>query len=262
MITSTQNPYFVSGSINIVSGVGNCTSQNNPADSSLEENSGESGTSPSPAYIVSISDEARASFQNNTSGGGNHNESEKPVALAESDSLGKTEEVPEEEYSSPSAPKGIDGEVLSNEEVQLIEDLEQRDAEVRAHEQAHVAAAGGYATGGATYEYEQGPDGKRYAVGGEVGIDTSSESTPQKTIQKMQTVYKAAMAPASPSSQDRRVASTAKQKEAQARQELQQGRAEAREDKEKDTSVNDSDTSEDSSKAIEADADMGLEPCL
>ena len=31
---------------------------------------------------------------------------------------------------------------------------------------AHLSAAGAYAHGGASYEYELGPDGKRYAVGG------------------------------------------------------------------------------------------------
>ena len=78
---------------------------------------------------------------------------------------------------------------------------------VRAHEQAHKAAAGAHAKGGPTYEYQSGPDGKRYAVGGEVQIDTSPvPNDPQATIQKMQQVQRAANAPAEPSSQDRRVA--------------------------------------------------------
>lgn len=44
---------------------------------------------------------------------------------------------------------------------------------MRAHEQAHKTAAGGLAQGGATFEYQTGPDGKQYAVSGEVKIDTS-----------------------------------------------------------------------------------------
>ena len=44
----------------------------------------------------------------------------------------------------------------------------------RAHEMAHLAAAGGLATG-PYYEYQQGPDSKQYAVGGHVNIDTSPE---------------------------------------------------------------------------------------
>ena len=44
------------------------------------------------------------------------------------------------------------------------------DREERQHEQAHLSAAGGHARGGPSYQYETGPDGKRYAVGGEVSI--------------------------------------------------------------------------------------------
>ncbi|MCH8129990.1 MAG: hypothetical protein IIC70_08840, partial [Acidobacteria bacterium] len=60
------------------------------------------------------------------------------------------------------------------------------------------AAAGSNASGGPTFEFTTGPDGKRYAVGGEVQIDTSAvDGDPQATIQKMQQVRRAALAPAS-----------------------------------------------------------------
>ena len=62
---------------------------------------------------------------------------------------------------------------LSEEERRLLNDLRARDAEVRAHEQAHLAAAGPYANGAPTFEFQTGPDGWQYAVGGEVSIDTS-----------------------------------------------------------------------------------------
>lgn len=103
---------------------------------------------------------------------------------------------------------------------QVISQLKARDMEVRAHEQAHLAVAGQYATG-LSYSYQTGPDGKQYAIGGEVGIDTSAiPGDPEATIQKAQVVQNAAMAPAEPSSQDFRVASTANQMMAQARAEL------------------------------------------
>ena len=51
---------------------------------------------------------------------------------------------------------------------------------------------------------------KRYAIGGEVQIDTSKEKTPQETIRKMQIVIRAALAPAEPSSQDLKVAQLAR----------------------------------------------------
>ena len=87
---------------------------------------------------------------------------------------------------------------------------------------AHLAVAGPYAKGGPTFEYQTGPDGQRYAVGGEVSIDTSAVAgDPEATIVKAQVIQRAASAPADPSGQDRAVASAAAKLEAQARRELQ-----------------------------------------
>ncbi|MBN2707302.1 MAG: hypothetical protein JXR89_12805, partial [Deltaproteobacteria bacterium] len=77
---------------------------------------------------------------------------------------------------------------LSKEEQSRVNELKKRDAEVKAHEQAHLAAGGPYVSGAAHYEYQKGPDNRNYAVGGEVRIDVSEESTPEATIQKMQIV--------------------------------------------------------------------------
>lgn len=115
-----------------------------------------------------------------------------------------------------------DSAKLSQDDVAQLTKLKARDVEVRAHEQAHLSAAGGYATGGASFSYQKGPDGQSYAVGGEVGIDLSQESDPSATIQKMQTVKRAALAPASPSSTDRQVAAQAEAIASQARQEVLQ----------------------------------------
>ena len=110
---------------------------------------------------------------------------------------------------------------LSTEEKKQLEQLQARDREVRAHEAAHKAAAGSLARGGASFEFENGPDGRRYAVGGEVSIDTAKVSgDPQATLRKAQTIRAAANAPAQPSAQDRAVAAQATQMEAEARQEL------------------------------------------
>ena len=114
------------------------------------------------------------------------------------------------------------------EEQAEIATLRKRDLEVRAHEQAHIAAAGGLAQGGATFSFQRGPDGKQYAVGGEVSIDTSPVSgNPNATIQKAKQIRAAALAPANPSSQDRAVAASATALEAQAQQELQKEKEEA-----------------------------------
>ncbi|SMF52977.1 SprA-related family protein [Alteromonadaceae bacterium Bs31] len=105
------------------------------------------------------------------------------------------------------------------QERQEIQELAARDREVRAHEQAHAAVGGQYA-GAASFQYERGPDGVRYAVGGEVPIDVGKEATPQETIVKAQIVKRAALAPAEPSPQDRSVAAEASRLESEARREL------------------------------------------
>lgn len=106
------------------------------------------------------------------------------------------------------------------EQQREVRELAKRDREVRAHEQAHMAAGGRYVKGGPSYSYQRGPDGNNYAVGGEVQIDTSPESDPEDTIVKMQAVRAAANAPADPSAADRSVAAAATAAETKARQEL------------------------------------------
>lgn len=92
-----------------------------------------------------------------------------------------------------------------------IQQLKSRDQEVRAHELAH-AAVGGSTTGAPKYEYEVGPDGRKYAVSGEVDVDLSKvPGDPVATIAKMRKVHAAALAPANPSAQDRKVAAQATQ---------------------------------------------------
>lgn len=109
-----------------------------------------------------------------------------------------------------------------------IAELAARDREVRAHEQAHVAAGGSLITSGPTYTYQTGPDRHRYAVGGEVGIDTSPvRGDPEATIDKARRIRAAALAPAEPSAQDRSVAARASQMESSARVELAQQQRDA-----------------------------------
>ncbi len=109
---------------------------------------------------------------------------------------------------------------LSSQEIDEVERLKERDQEVRQHEQAHLAKAGSYAQGGAKYQFENGPDGRRYATEGEVSIDTGKEATPEKTLQKAQVVQRAALGVEEPSPADRKVASDAKAMAVEARKEL------------------------------------------
>ena len=112
---------------------------------------------------------------------------------------------------------------LSTDQQTQVRKLKDRDAEVRAHEQAHIAAGGSLVRGGVHYDYTTGPDNKRYATGGEVSIDTSPvRNDPKATIQKGERVKRAALAPAKPSSQDYAVASSADQMIIAAQMELVQ----------------------------------------
>lgn len=109
---------------------------------------------------------------------------------------------------------------LSQEEQAEVAKLKQREQEVRRHEQAHLAAAGAYARGGANFTYTTGPDGRRYASGGEVSIDVGAESSPEATLRKMAAVKRAAVAPAEPSPQDRAIYAAAARTEIEARQKM------------------------------------------
>ncbi len=130
-----------------------------------------------------------------------------------------------EEPDDTSTGRAANGEALSEEEQQQVRELARTDAEVRAHEQAHAATGGPYASS-PSYEFTTGPDGKRYAISGEVQIDSSVErGDPEATIRKMDVVIRAALAPADPSSQDQAVARDAQQKRAQAQIELSKQRA-------------------------------------
>ncbi len=137
--------------------------------------------------------------------------------------LGKTNNAASsetEEAEDKAAPGETNSSQPNPQEQQKIQALKLRDQEVRTHEAAHAAVGGQYA-GAPKLEYETGPDGKRYAVSGEVSIDLSKvKGSPQETIAKMEQIQAAALAPAQPSSQDRRVAARAAQIATQARMEL------------------------------------------
>lgn len=122
------------------------------------------------------------------------------------------------EGGAPSRAADKAPNALTPAEQDLVDRLAARDREVRAHEQAHARVGGQYA-GSPSYTYQTGPDGKRYAIGGSVAIDVSPvPGDPEATIAKMEQVKAAALAPAEPSSADRRIATLAEaaSREAQA----------------------------------------------
>jgi hypothetical protein len=137
---------------------------------------------------------------------------EKEVLVVEDDPLRESKKSDEkkllQEEEKKRQEKSKSSEELSVDEKRLVQDLQSRDVEVRAHEAAHQGAGGGM-TGGASFTYQQGPDGRMYAIGGEVSISIPSGSTPQETIRNAQQAIAAAMAPSDPSGQDFAVASSA-----------------------------------------------------
>lgn len=116
------------------------------------------------------------------------------------------------------------------QELEITRELAKRDREVRAHEQAHASIGGQY-TSAPSYSYERGPDGRLYAVAGEVKIDTSPiPNDPQATLEKAEIIQRAALGVAEPSAADRAAAADARAMAAEARAEiLQQEQVEAEE---------------------------------
>jgi len=106
------------------------------------------------------------------------------------------------------APARAPGAPLTADQERQLTDLQQRDTHVRQHEAAHQAA-GGALVGGASYSYQTGPDGKSYAVGGEVPISLQAGRTADETIANARRVRAAALAPSDPSAQDLSVAAAA-----------------------------------------------------
>jgi hypothetical protein len=164
--------------------------------------------------FASISEQAE--LANTSIAGQNEKQNDQNSANGQ-ESQDSSKEVSEDSSS-------VDGEEKTRaqelEHDRIVGELKKRDQEVRSHESAH-ASVGGVFTGSPNFSYEKGPDGKRYAVGGEVSVDLSTvKGDPRATIAKMQKVHAAALAPVHPSIQDTRVASTATQLILQAQSEL------------------------------------------
>ncbi|OUS05202.1 hypothetical protein A9Q90_06860 [Gammaproteobacteria bacterium 54_18_T64] len=145
-----------------------------------------------------------------------------PLAAANTEQKNTAPRVSRDELFKPVAsPRKSDAiQQLSSDELKLVRQLQNRDREVRAHEQAHASAGGPY-TGAPNYQFTRGPDGRQYASSGHVSVDSSEiAGDPRATLQKALQLKRAALAPAQPSQQDRRVAAAAGQLAIEARAEL------------------------------------------
>jgi len=145
---------------------------------------------------------------------------------------GRESEQADAQNSTTSREAAYDPAAKLTEQEQLeLDNLKKQDQEVHAHEQAHMAALGGYAKGGAKYQYTTGPDAHRYATGGEVPVDMSKvPDNPSATIAKARTIAQAALAPADPSAADRSVHAAARKMEQAAQKELSEKQQEELQD--------------------------------
>ncbi len=89
-----------------------------------------------------------------------------------------------------------------------VQHLAARDQYVRIHEMRHAAALGMFA-GRIHYNYEIGPDGKAYAVGGYTEVNNTPAPTKEMALAQARTIRRAAMAAGEASGSDRAVAAQA-----------------------------------------------------
>lgn len=162
-----------------------------------------------------ISDKAKALFENDK-----NSILAKEAAKEEPKLQGVKEPIGTEKPQEPQSKSPQPKEKLSPAQEQEVAQLKAIDAEVKAHEQAHMAAAAGINASPPTYQYTTGPDGKKYAVAGEVSLSFSTGGDPEEDIANAETMEAAALAPAQPSSQDMAVAQSAEKIIAEARQRL------------------------------------------
>jgi len=87
----------------------------------------------------------------------------------------------------------------------VLDKFKRVDAQIRSHEQIHASI--GHTTTPISYTYQQGPDGKLYAVGGSVRLDTSIPDDPKAAAFKLDQIQRAASAPTDTSGADNQIAS-------------------------------------------------------
>ena len=85
----------------------------------------------------------------------------------------------------------------------VLDKLKQSDSEIRKHEQAHASL--GNTTSPISYNYQAGPDGKLYAVGGSVRLETSIPDDPKQASYKLDRIAKASSGVVDPSGADAQI---------------------------------------------------------
>lgn len=94
-----------------------------------------------------------------------------------------------------------------NDYQRVLNKFKNRDSEVRVHEQTHASNA--QTTSAINYNYQTGPDGKLYAMGGSVRFDTSIPTDPQSAKVKLEQLQNASTSVSDLSGADSSIAQTA-----------------------------------------------------
>jgi len=90
-----------------------------------------------------------------------------------------------------------------NDYKRVLDKLKQSDSEIRKHEQSHASL--GNTTSPISYNYQAGPDGKLYAVGGSVRLETSIPDDPKQASYKLDRIAKARSGVVDPSGADAQI---------------------------------------------------------
>lgn len=199
-----------------------------PLKAQQEPTSAENSATPSSIY-GEINDEAIVSDAAKALLAKEENDTQGDLS-AKDESKTQAEKKKSEAEAKAETTAGQAKKELTAEEQQQVKELKARDAEVKAHEQAHLTAAAGIGASAPSYEYQRGPDGQKYAVGGEVNLSFSKGSNPEDTIAKAEAMRAAALAPAQPSGQDLSVARDAQRMIQEAKQQESADAAKASEE--------------------------------
>ena len=76
-----------------------------------------------------------------------------------------------------------------NDYERVLEKFKNIDSNIKSHEQSHASSIG--TTTPISYNYQMGPDGKMYATGGHVRLDTSIPNDPKAAMAKLDKIQHA-----------------------------------------------------------------------
>lgn len=91
-----------------------------------------------------------------------------------------------EKYQDYFEESVVNGNLDKNDYERVLDKFRNMDAKVRMHEQTHASLSN--TTSPIQYNYQMGPDGKMYAVGGSVRLDTSMPSDPKAAMNKLDSI--------------------------------------------------------------------------